>query len=142
MQVDTYILTLCERMSDLGVSNIQHDASGLFSWFKAIAHGIRLWVSGPGESGGHDHVDAESLATPLHSVVTSETIQDSALENGSNQQVSSTNHAHTADRSCEGNTQGSWSEGYGMVLDDNFWDTFISNWPDITMPFVAWKRYD
>lgn len=142
MQVDTYILTLCKRMSDLGVSNVQYDASGLFSWFKAIAQGIRLWVSGPGESGGHDYVDAESLAKPLQSVATSETLQNSTLQNGSNQQVSGTNQVHAADRSYEGHTQGSWSEGYGMVLDDNFWDTFISNWPDITMPFVAWKRCD
>jgi hypothetical protein len=134
IQVDTYIVTLCERMSDLGVSNVQYDTSGLFSWFKAIAQGIRLWVSGPGESGGHDHVDAESLAT-------SETLQDLTLQNGSNRQLSSTNQAHAADQGHEGNTQDSWSEGYGMALDDNFWDTFISNWPDITVPSVAWKRY-
>lgn len=140
MQVDTYILALCKRMSDLGVSNIQYDASGLFSWFKAIAQGIRLWVSGPGESGGHDHMDAESLAKPPQSVATSETLQDLTLQSGSNQQVSGTNQAQAADRSYEGNTQGSCSEGYGVVLDDNFWDTFISNWPDITIPSVTWKK--
>jgi hypothetical protein len=82
VQVDTYILTLCKRMFDLGVSNVQYDASGLFSWFKAIAQGIRLWVSGPGGSGEHDHVDAESSAKPA----TSETLQDLTLQNGSNQQ--------------------------------------------------------
>ena len=46
MQVDMYIWTLCKRMSALGFGNVQHDASGLFSWFKAIAQGIRLWVAG------------------------------------------------------------------------------------------------
>jgi hypothetical protein len=142
VQVDTYILTLRKRMSDLGVSNVQYDASSLFSWFKAIAQGIRLWVSGPGGSGGHDHVDAESLAKPLQSCATSETLQSLTLQNESNQQVGDTNRAHAAGRSHEANTQGSWSEGYEMVLDDNFWDAFISNWPDITMPAVAWKRYD
>lgn len=141
IQVDTYILTLRERMSDPGVSNVQYDASGLFSWFKAIAQGIRLWVSGPGGLGGHDHVDAESLANPLQSSATSETLQNLTLQNGSNRQLSRTNQAHAADQGHEGNTQSSWSEGYGMVLDDNFWDTFISNWPDITVPSVAWKRY-
>jgi hypothetical protein len=137
IQVDTYILTLCERMSDLGVRNVQYDASGLFSWFKAIAQGIRLWVSSPSESGGHDHVDAESLANPL---ATFETLQNLTLQNGSNQQPSSPTQAHTADQGHEGETQGSWSDGYEMMLDDKFWDTFISNWPDITVPSVAWKR--
>ena len=83
-------------------------------------------------------MDAESF----QSVATSETLQNLTLQNGSNQQLSGTNQAHVADRRHEGNAQGSWSEGYEMVLDDHFWDTFISNWPDITMPFVAWKRCD
>jgi hypothetical protein len=45
-QVEMYIVTLCQRMSDVGVGNVQDDPRGLFSWFKAIAQGIRLWVWG------------------------------------------------------------------------------------------------
>lgn len=47
MQVEMYTMTLCKRMSEVGVGSVQQDTSGLFSWFKAIAQGIRILGIGP-----------------------------------------------------------------------------------------------
>jgi hypothetical protein len=128
-------------MSDLGGGNIEHDASGLFSWFKAIAQGIRLWVSGSDESSGPEHAEAKTVTQSIDNSATSglEAVKSLTLQNESNNQGSGTNKAHATDRDYAGNIQATWSDGCEMVLDDNFWEIFISNWPDITMPSGAWK---
>jgi hypothetical protein len=133
-EVEMYILTLGKRMSDLGVGNVQNDASGLFSWFKAIAHGIRLWVSGPDESAGPEHAEAENEAQSMDSSAISafETVKSLTLQNESNQQGSGTNKGHTTDRNHMGNAQATLSDNCEMVQDDNFWDIFISNWPHVS----------
>jgi hypothetical protein len=60
-QVEVYIVTLCQRMADVGAGNVQDDPRGLFSWFKAIAQGIRLWVWGSEESVGAEIAEVEAV---------------------------------------------------------------------------------
>jgi hypothetical protein len=121
---------------------VQHDPPGLFSWFKAIAQGIRLWVSGPDEPNGPEHAEAETAAPSIGSSATSTstTVKSLTLHNESNEQSSGINNAHTTNGNYGGNFHHTRSCGSEMVLDENFWEIFISNWPDMTMPFGAWKR--
>ena len=141
MQVEMYILTLCKRMSDLGVGNVQHDASGLFSWFRAIAQGIRLWVTGLDESSGPENVDSQNVAHPLDSSATSafETVKSMTLQNESNHDKSGSNKALEADQNSNDAMETAHSAGNAVILDDKFWDIFISNWPDMTIPSGLWK---
>jgi hypothetical protein len=135
-QVEVYIVTLCQRMADVGAGNVQDDPRGLFSWFHAIAQGIRLWVWGSEESRKLKPWDS-SMNGSITSA--SETVKRLTSQNESNRHSSNTSKANTTDRDSTENIQTTWSDGFESVLDDNFWDVFVSHGPDITMPSGLWK---
>jgi hypothetical protein len=141
-QVELYIVTLCQRLSDVGVGNVQDDPRGLFSWFKAIAQGIRLWVWGSEESIGAENAEIEAAAHSMNGSTScaSETAKGLTSQNEYSHQGSDTGKAHTTDRDCTETIQTTWCDYFESVLDDNFWDVFISHWPDIIIPSGAWKR--
>ena len=131
MQVDMYILTLAKRMSDLGVSHVQQDASGLVSWFKAIAQGIKLWVSGPDELEGPEDTKADNAARLLDDSVTtaSDTVKNLTLDVESNQERPV--EAAASNQSFNDATDIAHDSINPVTLDDHFSDILIPNWPDM-----------
>ena len=99
MQVDTYTWTLCKCMSALGFGNVQHDASGLFSWFIAIAQGIKLWVAGPEASSRTEDSKVKTAAYRTnHSATTAlEAVKNLALHVESSDEKSDPNEPPTDD---------------------------------------------
>jgi len=140
MQVQAYILTLGKRMTDLGIGNVEADASHLFSWFKAIAQGIKLWVSSSEECTGRDQAKLERLSHLMENPATSafETVKSLTFHVESSHEKSGLNVAPTDNQNTNDTIEAAHTSGNAVMLEDKSWDIFISNWPDMTVPSGVW----